>query len=210
MAIDVSATRMELLRLRRRLQIARKGHKLLKDKQDELIRILMELVRQAEELRSQTAEKIAQGRSLFLVAAHSTFPEAAPVALDVTGEIASVEIKQRTILNVKVPEFTMAEVSLERSSGFLQTSAGVDAAGAIFRESMSLLAKLAETEKKVYRIADEIQRTRRRVNALEYILIPELQGSVRFITLKLDEVERSRKTQLLRLKDIIRTPGIGE
>ena len=204
MAIDVNATRMELLRLRRRLTTARKGHKLLKEKQDELVRILIKLVRETEEMRQRTAEKIAEGKSLFLVAAYSTFPEAAPVALDVTGEIASVSVTQRTILNVKVPELSMEEVRFDRSAGFFQTSAGVDAAGLIFREAMFMLVKLAGAEKKVFRIAEEIQRTRRRVNALEYILIPELVSSVRFITMKLDEVERSRKTQLMRIKDMIR------
>ncbi len=210
MIIDANATRMELLRLRRRLVTARKGHRLLKEKQDELVRILLRLVKEVEQMRQEAAAKISEGRSLFLVAAYSTFPEAAPVALDVTGEIASLTVNERSILNVKVPEFSMDETRLDRSAGFLQTSAGVDASGLVFRDAMSILVKLAETEKKVFRIAWEIQRTRRRVNALEYILIPELASSVKFITMKLDESERSRKTQLMRIKDIIRNGGSGE
>jgi V/A-type H+-transporting ATPase subunit D len=206
MKLDVSPTRMELLKLRKKLSIAQRGHKLLKDKLDEFVRQLLILVKELGELRAIIDEKYALANRYFNVANASTFPEATIAALSSSNMKLSLETSFQQLLNIKVPRFNMISQDYDRSYAFVQTSIGLDMALDIFSEVMKSLIVLAEKEKAVQMIADEIQKTRRRVNALEYILIPNIEETIKYITMKLDENERNNQTQLMRVKDIVRAP----
>ncbi|TFH38114.1 MAG: V-type ATP synthase subunit D [Chrysiogenales bacterium] len=207
MVLDVSPTRMELLRLKKRLAIAIRGHKLLKDKLDELIRNLLALIREASDLAGEIDRRIRGTRRDLAVARHSFFPEALSAALAAPGRPLSISIGKRQVLNVTVPLFSLSDGGpAARTHGFAQTSPGVDAALEEYRSMLEGILALAQKEKGIYLIAREIMTTRRRVNALEYILIPNVRDTIRYITMKLDEIERNTKAQLMRIKDVVRAP----
>jgi V/A-type H+-transporting ATPase subunit D len=127
-------------------------------------------------------------------------------ALITTGRKISVEVQYRQLLNIKVPEFSADREESVRSYGFAQTSIGLDHGLAILDEVLKDLIKLSQQEKTIQMIADEIQKTRRRVNALEYLLIPNIEETIKYISMKLEEQERNRQTQLMRIKEVIRAP----
>jgi len=207
MILDISPTRMELLKLRKKLVLARRGHKLLKDKLDELIRLVLKLAREMWQSRALVDAKLAQAGNFMTFAGYVTFPEAVAAALISSGGSSDLEISLVPRLNLRVPEFTLG---LDRQStggyGFVQTSQGLDYSLSLFREAAQNLVELAGREKQAMMIADEIEKTKRRVNALEYILIPNIEETIRYITMKLEENERNTKTQLMRIKDIVRAP----
>ncbi|MBN1496034.1 MAG: V-type ATP synthase subunit D [Spirochaetes bacterium] len=207
MVLDVSPTRMELLRLRKRLAIAVRGHKLLKDKLDELIRNLMAMMREAEDLRGEVNRRLSGARGLLSVAGYSFFPEALAAALAAPGVALGIAVGKKQILNISVPLFSLKQDRPSaRTHGFAQTSPGVDAALEEYRTALAHVMDLARYEKSIYLVAREIMTTRRRVNALEYILIPNIRDTLRYITMKLDEIERNTKSQLMRIKDVVRAP----
>lgn len=206
MILDISPTRMELLRLKKRLSIAIRGHKLLKNKLDELIRIMLALVKDTLELRKKTDDKFAEANRYMAVAGSSTSTEILNAALMVSERRIKIDLKYRQIFNIKVPEFSAQSIKGSGSYGFAQTSAGLDFALEIFDKTVKQLIELSEKEKKVQLIGDEIQKTRRRVNALEYILIPNIKETLKYITMKLEERERDNQTQLMRVKDVVRAP----
>jgi len=206
MILDVSPTRMELLRLKKKLAIAQRGHKLLKDKLDEFVRQLLALVKELSDVRKTIDVDYSQAKRYFNVANASNFPEATIAALSTSNMKLTLEISYQQLLNIKVPQFDLKSDDYNRSYGFLHTSIGLDRALEIFSDVMKNLIKLSEKEKAVQMIADEIQKTRRRVNALEYILIPNIEETIKYITMKLDENERNNQTQLMRVKDVVRAP----
>ena len=207
MLLDVSPTRMELLRLRKRHAIAIRGHKLLKDKLDEFIRIMLARVKQIGELKQSLDRKLEEANRYMTLASHATFPEAVTGALLTTDRKLGVGVTYRQILNISVPEFSVNLGERSRSYGFVQTSVGVDHALVVFDYALKDLIALAQREKTIQIIADEIRKTRRRVNALEYILIPNIEETIQFISMKLNEQERNRQTQLMRIKEVIRAPA---
>lgn len=211
MEIRVNPTRMELNRLKRRLKMAERGHKLLKDKRDELIRQFIILVRKNKDLREHMEEELTDAFSKFLLARAVMPEESLEEALMYPTKKLSLDISKENIMSVYAPKFHWAEEESggdEESSiypyGFADTSAELDTSIETLSEILPKLMELAEVEKSVQLLAEEIEKTRRRVNALEHVLIPKLQDTIKYITMKLDESERGALTRLMKIKDVVR------
>ena len=206
MEIRVSATRMQLLATRKRLVMAERGHKLLKDKLDELMKHFLGLIRAEHELREEVEAALARALPAFLEARATMSREAMEGALLVSRAQSKIEATSRNIMNVKVPELTwvIGEAQDVYPYGFYGTSAALDDAVAGLTKIVPKLVELAEVEKSIELLADELEKTRRRVNALEYVVIPNLEETARYIVMKLDEVERGNLTRLMKVKEIVR------
>lgn len=217
MEIRVNPTRMELNQLKKRLEMAQRGHKLLKDKRDELIRQFLERVRENKDLREQIEEELTAAMAKFLLARAVMPQEVLEEALMYPTTRLSLTAERQNIMSVYAPRLSWQQVTGIGGEGggengkgniypygFVGTSAELDASIETLSEIMPGLLKLAELEKAVQLLADEIEKTRRRVNALEYVLIPKMQETVRYITMKLDENERGALTRLMKIKDIVR------
>lgn len=205
MILSVNATRMELLRLRKRLSLARRGHKLLKDKRDELMRQLLSIVDEVKELRltiENEFQSILQG---FILAKAKTDPYQTEGALLFPTKKISVSIEQKNLMSVRVPVFTKVVEGEIIPYGYLNTSGDMDISLIKFDRFIESLLNLAEKEKMVQLLADEVEETRRRVNALEYKMIPNLVDTINYITMKLSETERSNVVRLMKVKDIVRS-----
>lgn len=206
--LNVNPTRMELTRLKARLKTATRGHKLLKDKQDELMRRFIELIKQNKKLRTEVEKELKEAFDEFLLASAVMSPELLEEAVAFPKENISVDIKKKNVMSVHVPVMSFIR-KLEGDEGsiypygFATTSSELDDAIRKLYTIMPILLELAEVEKACQLMADEIEKTRRRVNALEYRTIPELQETIRFIRMKLDENERSTITRLMKVKDMI-------
>ncbi len=204
MKLDVNPTRMELLRLKKRTALAKRGHKLLKDKQDELVRQLLILMRGIKELREEVEKELTETTRRFLFARALMEPEEVKEAFLIPTKNIKVIEKLIVLMNLKVPEFEQ-EISGEMISySFITTSSELDASLLALESVVEKLIDLASKEKALQMIADEIVRTRRRVNSLEYVLIPSLEETVKFITMKLSEMERSDQVRIMKIKDIVR------
>jgi len=206
--LEVNPTRMELTRLKDRLKTAARGHKLLKDKQDELMRRFIDLIRENKRLREEVEKDLKEAFEAFFLASAVMSPEMLEEAIAFPKESISVDIKKKNVMSVRVPVMNFIR-SLENDEGsiypygFAQTSPELDEAISKLYSIMPKLLELAEVEKSCQLMADEIEKTRRRVNALEYRTIPELEETIRFIRMKLDENERSTIVRLMKVKDII-------
>jgi len=205
MLANVSATRMELLRLKRRLNLARRGHKLLKDKQDELMRRLLEIIDEVKESRLTIEREFQSILRNFTMAKAKMGPGQAEEALYIPTKKISVSVEKKNLMSVKVPVYQREVEGQIIPYGYLNTSGSIDQALISFDNFLEQLLNLAEKEKTVQLMADEIEETRRRVNALEYKLIPELEESIKYITMKLAENEMSNTVRLMKLKDIVRS-----
>lgn len=203
MPIKVNPNRMELLKLKRRAAIARRGHKLLKDKLDELMKRFLELVKKNRALREEMESKLMQSYLLFALARSEVAVEVIEEALLYSHARAEVEIKTKSLMGVVVPEMELLQEGTFDCYGLGTTPALLDEALRSFNEVLPLMVELAALEKAVELLAIEIEKTRRRVNALEYVLIPQLEETVVFVTMKLDEMERSYRTQLMVIKDMV-------
>lgn len=206
--LDVKPTRMELTKLKARLSTATRGHKLLKDKQDELMRVFINKIKQNQALRKEVEKDLHESFQEFLLASAVMSPGLLEQAVAYPKESISVDIKTKNIMSVNVPIMNfIRELEGDEGSiypyGFVQTSSELDDAISKLYGIMEKLLKLAEVEKACQLMADEIEKTRRRVNALEYRTIPELEETIRYIVMKLDENERSTITRLMKVKDII-------
>ncbi len=204
MKLAVGSSRMSLLRLRRRLLIARRGHKLLKDKQEELMRQILTLIDDIRNHRQRVEKEIAQTLTQFRFAQYSYDPKYIETALLLPKRKILITVKTKNILNIKVPVFEKEVKGGIRCYGFLNTSGELDFALNSFDNLLDSLLILAEKEKTLELLADEMEKTRRRVNALEFVLIPNIVETIKFIVLKLTETERSDLTRLMRVKEIIR------
>ena len=206
--LNVNPTRMELTTLKTRLKTSTRGHKLLKDKQDELMRRFIELIRKNKALRVEVEGELQGSFKEFLLASAVMSPEMLEEAVAIPKEVISVDIKKKNVMSVNVPVMSFIR-KLEGDEGsiypygFAQTSSELDDAISKLYGIMPKLLELAEVEKACQLMSDEIEKTRRRVNALEYRTIPDLQDTIRFIRMKLDESERSTITRLMKVKDII-------
>lgn len=206
--LNVNPTRMELTRLKARLSTATRGHKLLKDKQDELMRRFIEMIRRNKSLRVQVEKELEAAFKEFLVASAIMSPEFLQEAVAFPKESITVDIKRKNVMSVNVPVMNfIRKLGDDPGSiypyGYAQTSSELDDAILKLYSIMPKLLELAEVEKSCQLMADEIEKTRRRVNALEYRTIPELQETIKFIRMKLDENERSTITRLMKVKEII-------
>ena len=202
----VNPTRMELTRLKKRLQVAVRGHKLLKDKRDEMVRRFMELIRDNKRLREEVEQKLGVALRSFLGASLSMSPEELETALLYPVRRGRINVSKNNIMSVIVPKIEFYEQEEEHSFypyGMMNTSGELDVAVDRLREVLPSLIRLAELEKTCNMLADEIEKTRRRVNALEYVMIPQLQETIKYITMKLDENERGNLTRLMKMKEMM-------
>ncbi len=200
--LQVNPNRMELLKLRKRLAVAERGHKLLKDKLDELMKRFLEMVKMAQALREELEGRLMDSYIVFALARSEMITEEAEAALSVPTARVEVEVEDRRVMGVKIPHF---EVEMEGGYdcySYLTTPFSMDTALENYRELLPQLLQLAETEYAVGLLAQEIESTRRRVNALEHVLIPSLEETIAYITMKLDEMERSYRTQLMKIKSL--------
>lgn len=195
---------MQLLRLKRRGVIARRGHKLLKDKQDELMRKILELVTRIRDARLKIEDELRRAFGYFHFASSKQAPKATDEALMATTKSIDIQYTTERILNLKIPKFTEKISGGLIGYGFMTTSGDLDLALLKIDQLIARLLELAELEKALELLATEIEKTRRRVNALEYILIPSIDETIKFINLKLSEIERGDLTRLMRVKEIVR------
>jgi V/A-type H+-transporting ATPase subunit D len=200
----VNPTRMEFLRLRRRYSIAQRGHKLLKDKQDELMRAILDLIERIRELRLEVNQGLVRAISRFGMARAGMAPGEAEVALILPGLHTTAEFHDRRVMNVAVPVIEAKTTETGSGYGSLFTSGEFDLALKELTGVLQGLLKLAEMEKGLELLADELERTRRRVNALEFVVVPELEQTIKAIRFKLSEHERADLSRLMRVKEIVR------
>lgn len=206
--LNVNPTRMELTGLKKRLTTAVRGHKLLKDKQDELMRRFIDLVKHNNELRKSVEEELGASFKEFLMASAVMSPEFLEEAIIYPKEKITLEVQQKNIMSVNVPVMQFKrEMEGDEGSiypyGFANTSAELDTAIEKLYLILPKLLELAEVEKSCQLMADEIEKTRRRVNALEYMTIPQLEETIKYIKMKLDENERGNLTRLMKVKSML-------
>ncbi|MBQ7726735.1 MAG: V-type ATP synthase subunit D [Clostridia bacterium] len=205
--LNVNPTRMELTRLKKQLTTAARGHKLLKDKRDELMRQFLDMVRETKALREELEQKISEAHNHFLLASSVMSKETLDTALLAPKQEVSLEIGTRNVMSVEIPVYQMKTRTGERSDifsyGFASTSFELDDAVEGLSNLLPAMLELAQKEKSVKLMADEIEKTRRRVNALEHVLIPRYQDTIHFISMKLEESERSSRARLMKVKDMM-------
>ena len=202
---NVTATRMELLKLRRRLQLASRGHKLLKDKQDELMRQLLEIIDEVKESRMTIERKFRSILEEFIIAKSKIGPNQVEEALLIPTKRIDLNITKKNMMSVSVPVYEKQVEGDIIPYGFMNSSGELDNSLKRFDKFIESLLVLAEKEKAVQLMAEELEETRRRVNALEYKLIPELKETITYIRMKLAENELSNTVRLLKIKDIVRS-----
>lgn len=200
----VNPTRMELLYLRRRLGLAKRGHHLLSEKRDEISRQLMLIARDIQPLRQEVEKQLLETFRRFMLARASMEPEDIKAALEIPTQKLNLTIELANIMNVKVPHFGKEIAGEIICYGFATTSAELDVALLALEKAFDKLIELAEKEKQARLLAVELQMTRRRVNVLEHVVIPEMQETIKFIYDKLSEAERDNISRLMKIADIIR------
>lgn len=210
----INPTRQELNRLKNRLRTSVRGHKLLKDKRDELMKQFMDVVRENRALRKRVEESLMRAHGAFTVAAALMSPEMLEQSLLYPKQSVELDMTFQNIMSVDVPQYQFRTSSQDPGEvypyGFAQTSGELDDAVDALSRVLSDMLRLAEIEKTSQLLAEEIEKTRRRVNALEYVKIPEMQANIKYITMKLDENERSNTIRLMKVKDMILKEAIEE
>lgn len=207
MATNVNPTRMELTRLKRRLVTAVRGHKLLKDKRDEMVRQFMIYIRRNHELRLKMEKALQNVSHHFVVARAHMGYLTMNEALLYPARSAEFEVGSKNVMSVDVPTLTYTGATADDAAqvpySFVFTTGELDTAVTELTTCLPDLLELAEVEKTCNMLADEIEKTRRRVNALEYVMIPEMQESIKYITMKLSENERASTVRLMKAKEIM-------
>ena len=210
----VNPTRMELTRLKGKLRTAQRGHKLLKDKRDELMKQFLETVREVRSLRAEVEDELMKVHGSFTVASALMSAQALEQALLYPKQSVELTMTFQNVMSVNVPVYDFQTKTKSDSDiypyGFAATSGELDAAvealGHVFRKML----KLAQIEKSAQLMAEEIEKTRRRVNALEYVKIPEMQENIKYITMKLEENERANTIRLMKVKDMVLKDAVEE
>jgi len=204
--LNVNPTRMVLTTLKKRLKVAVKGHKMLKDKRDELMKQFLELARENMTLRLQVEAQMKDVYSNFIIASAVMSSEILNEALMYPKQGVSIEVSNKNVMSVDVPVFNFKTTTDDTANiypyGFANTSGELDSAIANLSEVFPTMLRLAAMEKEVQLLAAEIEKTRRRVNALEYVMIPQFQETIKYIQMKLDENERGNQTRLMKVKDL--------
>ena len=213
--LNVNPTRMELTRLKAGLQVAARGHKLLKDKNDELMKRFLELVRKNRELREKVEEMMMKAHASFLIARAVMSTEILEESLMYPKQRVSLDVSTRNLMSVNVPVLKFNTADADPSDiypyGFATTSGELDSAIAALSGMLPYLLELAEMEKSAQLLAQEIEKTRRRVNALEYVMIPNYIETIKYIRMKLEENERGSLTRLMKVKDMmLKQAGYGQ
>lgn len=205
--LNVNPTRMELKRLKTRLTTARRGHKLLKDKRDELMKQFLDIVRRNQELRERVEASLTRAQKSFAVASAIMSPEMLEQSLLFPKQSVSLSMSFQNIMSVEVPRYEFQLKNDDPSEiypySYAMTSGELDDALSGLADVMQDLLELAQMEKSAQLLAQEIEKTRRRVNALEYVMIPQLDETIRYITMKLDENERGNLSRLMKVKDMM-------
>ena len=200
-------TRMVLNQLKGRLTTARRGHKLLKDKRDELMRQFMDVVKRNKVLRERVEEGLTEAFAAQQVASSIMSPEMLEQALLYPRQSVELDMKFKNIMSVNVPVYSFQTKNNDPTEiypyGFAQTSGELDDALEHLAKVFEDMLELAEVEKTMQLLAEEIEKTRRRVNALEYVMIPDLEANIKYITMKLEENENATKVRLLKVKEMV-------
>ena len=213
-AINVNPTRMELTRLKGRLKTARRGHKLLKDKRDELMKRFLDVVRENRALRKKVEEALMAAHGSFTVASALMSTEMPKQSLMYPKQSVALTMDFQNVMSVNVPQYHFQTRTTDAGDiypyGFAATSGAlddaVDALSGVFQDML----RLAEMEKTAQLLAEEIEKTRRRVNALEYVKIPQMEEAIKYISMKLDENERSATIRLMKVKEMLLKEAIEE
>ena len=205
--MQVNPTRMELSRLKTRLKTSMRGHSLLKNKRDDLMKKFLEQVRRNKELREQVEQMIMGVYDGFAIAGAVMSPNMLEEALMLPKEQVELDISSQNVMSVDVPVFHFSRSADEEEDispyGFTYTSGELDDSVAALKKVLPLMLELAQMEKSAQLLAEEIEKTRRRVNALEYVQIPSLQETIKSIAMKLDENERGNLARLMKIKDMM-------
>ena len=203
----VNPTRMELTRLKKQLRTASRGHKLLKDKRDELMKQFLDIVRENKKLREEVEVLLKRANDSFLLARAQMSAEALEAAIIYPSQSVALDISSKNIMSVDVPVLNFKMLNTDASAiypyGFAGTSPQLDGAIDALSSALGPMLALAQQEKSAQLLAQEIEKTRRRVNALEHVMIPNLQDTIKSITMKLDENERGNLTRLMKVKDMM-------
>ena len=212
--MNISPTRMELTRLKNKLRTAKRGHKLLKDKRDELMKQFLETVRDAKALREKVEKELERVHGAFTVASAIMSSQAISASLMYPKQSVELHMTSKNVMSVMVPQYEFRKRTEPDSDiysyGFAGTSGelddAVDGLGRVFTDML----RLAQIEKSAQLMAEEINKTRRRVNALEYVVIPDTEETIRYITMKLDENERANTIRLMKVKDMVLKDAIEQ
>lgn len=202
--LNVNPTRMELSNLKKRYKIATRGHKLLKDKRDEMMRRFVDFIKENKTLRENVEVALSKAMGEFLMARAGLSQETLESAVLMPGRQISLEVGKQNVMSVDVPVFTLkiGEGNMY-PYGLLDTTGELDEAILMLNNSFKMMLELAQKEKACNMLADEIEKTRRRVNALEYVMIPDLEDTIKYIKMKLDENDRASRTRLMKVKDMM-------
>ena len=210
----VTPTRMVLNQLKGRLKTATRGHKLLKDKRDELMRQFMDVVRRNKELRQRVESGLTEAFGALTVAGAVMSPEMLSQALMYPRQSVELDMKFKNVMSVNVPQYTFTTKNADPGEiypyGFAQTSAELDIAMQGLSRVFADMLELAQVEKTMQLLAEEIEKTRRRVNALEYVMIPEMEENIKYISMKLSENENATKVRLMKVKDMVLKQAIEQ
>ncbi|NCB62261.1 MAG: V-type ATP synthase subunit D [Clostridia bacterium] len=213
-AINVNPTRMELTRLKGRLKTARRGHKLLKDKRDELMKQFLDVVRENRALRQKVEEALMRAHGSFTVASALMSGDMLEQSLMYPKQSVELSMTFQNIMSVNVPEYHFKTKNDDPAEiypyGFASTSGALDDAVDALSNVFQDMLRLAQIEKTSQLLAEEIEKTRRRVNALEYVKIPQMEESIKYISMKLDENERSATIRLMKVKEMLLKQTIEE
>ena len=201
--LNINPTRMEMLGLKKKIKSAKRGHKLLKDKQDGLMQKFMEIIREAKRMREEVEEKLGAAFQNFIRAGSIMEEEFLEGALLFSTSKIELDVKTKNVMSVRIPQFKLKKEGEAINYGYLQTSGELDMALQSFQDVLPLLIELAEIEKSAEALADELEKTRRRVNALEYRMIPDLEDTIKFISMKLGEMERGAVVNTMIVKEKI-------
>ena len=203
----LNPTRMVLNQKKGRLKTASRGHKLLKDKRDELMRQFMDVVRRNQELRIKVEKGLTEAFAALSVASAVMSPEMLEQSLLYPRQSVELDMKFKNVMSVYVPVYDFRTKSADAGDifpyGLAQTSGELDDAMTALSGVFEDMLELAQVEKSMQLMAQEIEKTRRRVNALEYVMIPELQADIKYISMKLEENENSTKVRLMKVKEMV-------
>ena len=201
--LNVNPTRQELLKLKVKLKTAQRGHKLLKEKRDGLMKSFMAIIREAKTLRQQIEQDLGRGFFSFVFFSSKIRNAVIAEALAVPTKTVTLEAKTKNVMGVEVPLFEYHEEGDFLSYDLATTSTSLDRALETFSSALKDMVRLAEIEHSAKLLAEEIEKTRRRVNALEYVFIPDMQETIKYITSKLNEQERGTIITLMKVKEVI-------
>jgi len=201
----VNPNRMELLRLKKRLVVAKRGYKLLKDKRDALIQVFVRLAKENNTVREELEENLLKCYLFFSNVSSLMSKLTLEEAMMFPKAKSGIEVSFKNIMSVNVPQYKFKCEGKYYSYSLIDTTAELDSSLKKHHEILTLMLRTAELDKSITLLANEIEKTRRRVNALEYVIIPDLEETIKFITMKLDEMARSTNSAIMRIKEIIRT-----